>query len=49
LLDDDVVIAHSVFGKPLAPEHGGPIRIGDTETLCVEKRQMAQGHRISRK
>lgn len=27
LLDDDVVIAHSVFGKPLAHEHGGPVRL----------------------
>ncbi len=27
LLDDDVVIAHSVFGTPLAPEHGGPARM----------------------
>lgn len=27
LLDDDVVIAHSVFGRPLAFEHGGPVRM----------------------
>jgi len=27
LLDDDVIIAHSVFGKPLTSEHGGPVRI----------------------
>jgi DMSO/TMAO reductase YedYZ molybdopterin-dependent catalytic subunit len=27
LLDDDVIVAHSVFGKPLAHEHGGPVRI----------------------
>lgn len=27
LLDDDVIIAHSVFGKPLTPEHGGPVRL----------------------
>ncbi len=27
LLDDDVLIAHSVFGKPLAREHGGPVRM----------------------
>jgi DMSO/TMAO reductase YedYZ molybdopterin-dependent catalytic subunit len=27
LLDDDVIIAHSVFGKPLTAEHGGPVRI----------------------
>lgn len=27
LLDDDVIIAHSVLGAPLAPEHGGPARI----------------------
>jgi DMSO/TMAO reductase YedYZ molybdopterin-dependent catalytic subunit len=27
LLDDDVMLAHSVFGKPLAPEHGGPVRL----------------------
>lgn len=27
LLDDDVVIAHSVFGAPLAREHGGPVRL----------------------
>jgi DMSO/TMAO reductase YedYZ molybdopterin-dependent catalytic subunit len=27
LLDDDVLIAHSVMGKPLAAEHGGPVRL----------------------
>lgn len=27
LLDDDVMLAHSVLGKPLAPEHGGPVRL----------------------
>lgn len=27
LLDDDVVIAHSVFGAPLTAEHGGPVRM----------------------
>jgi DMSO/TMAO reductase YedYZ molybdopterin-dependent catalytic subunit len=27
LLDDDVLIAHSVMGKPLTPEHGGPVRM----------------------
>lgn len=27
LLDDDVIIAHSVLGKPLSLEHGGPVRI----------------------
>src|SRR5258706_13484562 len=27
LLDDDVIIAHSVFGKPLPSEHGGPVRV----------------------
>lgn len=27
LLDDDVMLAHSVFGKPLTPEHGGPVRL----------------------
>jgi DMSO/TMAO reductase YedYZ molybdopterin-dependent catalytic subunit len=27
LLDDDVIIAHSVFGKPLTLEHGGPVRL----------------------
>lgn len=27
LLDDDVIIAHSVFGKPLTAEHGGPVRL----------------------
>jgi DMSO/TMAO reductase YedYZ molybdopterin-dependent catalytic subunit len=27
LLDEDVVIAHSVFGAPLAREHGGPVRL----------------------
>ena len=27
LLDDDVIVAHSVFGKPLAAEHGGPVRL----------------------
>lgn len=27
LLDDDVIIAHSVFGKPLTAEHGGPVRM----------------------
>jgi DMSO/TMAO reductase YedYZ molybdopterin-dependent catalytic subunit len=27
LLDDDVLIAHSVLGKPLATEHGGPVRL----------------------
>jgi DMSO/TMAO reductase YedYZ molybdopterin-dependent catalytic subunit len=27
LLDDDVLIAHAVFGKPLTREHGGPARM----------------------
>ncbi len=27
LLDDDVIIAHSVLGAPLASEHGGPVRM----------------------
>jgi DMSO/TMAO reductase YedYZ molybdopterin-dependent catalytic subunit len=27
LLDDDVLIAHSVHGKPLTREHGGPARM----------------------
>ena len=27
LLDDDVIIAHSVLGEPLSLEHGGPVRI----------------------
>ncbi len=27
LLDDDVLLAHSVFGQPLAREHGGPVRM----------------------
>jgi DMSO/TMAO reductase YedYZ molybdopterin-dependent catalytic subunit len=27
LLDDDVLVAHSVFGQPLALEHGGPARL----------------------
>ncbi|MFZ0700032.1 MAG: sulfite oxidase-like oxidoreductase [Thermoplasmata archaeon] len=27
LLDDDVLIAHSADGAPLAPEHGGPVRM----------------------
>lgn len=27
LLDDDVLIAHSVDGAPLAAEHGGPVRM----------------------
>ncbi len=27
LLDDDVLIAHSVLGEPLTVEHGGPARI----------------------
>lgn len=27
LLDDDVIIAHSVLGAPLTPAHGGPVRI----------------------
>ena len=27
LLDDDVIIAHSVHGKPLTAEHGGPVRM----------------------
>lgn len=27
LLDDDVIIAHSALGKPLAREHGGPVRL----------------------
>ena len=27
LLDEDVVIAHSVLGKPLTQEHGGPVRM----------------------
>ena len=27
LLDDDVIIAHSVFGYPLTTAHGGPVRI----------------------
>jgi DMSO/TMAO reductase YedYZ molybdopterin-dependent catalytic subunit len=27
LLDDDVIIAHSVLGQPLTKEHGGPVRM----------------------
>lgn len=27
LLDDDVIIAHSVLGAPLSAEHGGPVRL----------------------
>lgn len=27
LLDDDVLLAHTVFGKPLSTEHGGPVRM----------------------
>jgi DMSO/TMAO reductase YedYZ molybdopterin-dependent catalytic subunit len=27
LLDDDVLIAHSVLGEPLTREHGGPVRM----------------------
>jgi len=27
LLDNDVIIAHSVFGAPLTLEHGGPVRM----------------------
>lgn len=27
LLDDDVIIAHSVLGAPLEPKHGGPVRM----------------------
>ena len=27
LLDDDVVVAHSVLGRPLEREHGGPVRL----------------------
>ncbi len=27
LLDEDVILAHGVFGRPLAPVHGGPVRL----------------------
>lgn len=27
LLDDDVIVAHSVLGQPLTEEHGGPVRL----------------------
>lgn len=27
LLDDDVVLAHGVLGRPLETEHGGPVRL----------------------
>ena len=27
LLDDDVLLAHMVLGKPLTAEHGGPVRL----------------------
>jgi DMSO/TMAO reductase YedYZ molybdopterin-dependent catalytic subunit len=27
LLDDDVIIAHSVLGAPLTSDHGGPVRL----------------------
>ena len=27
LLDDDVIIAHSVLGAPLSADHGGPVRL----------------------
>jgi len=27
LLDDDVIIAHSVLGHPLSADHGGPVRL----------------------
>jgi len=26
-LKDDVLLAHTVFGEPLPPEHGGPVRV----------------------
>ncbi len=37
LLDDDVLIAHQVFGQPLTREHGGPAR------LIVPKRYAWKG------
>lgn len=37
LLDDDVLVAHSVLGKPLTIEHGGPAR------LIVPKRYAWKG------
>jgi DMSO/TMAO reductase YedYZ molybdopterin-dependent catalytic subunit len=27
LLDDDVLVVHSVLGRPLSAEHGGPVRL----------------------
>lgn len=27
LMDDDVLLAHGLGGKPLPPEHGGPLRL----------------------
>jgi len=27
LLDEDVILAHGVSGRPLAPDHGGPVRL----------------------
>ena len=27
LLDDDVLLAYGLDGKPLRPEHGGPLRL----------------------
>ncbi len=27
MLDGDVIVAHSVLGKPLTREHGGPVRM----------------------
>ena len=47
LLDDDVLIAHSVFAAPLSIDHGWPAH-GGAEALCVERCQMDFSDRISR-
>lgn len=47
LLDDDVLIAHSVFAAPLSIDHGWPAH-GGAEALCVEGCQMDFSDRISR-
>ena len=35
MLDDDVIVAHHVFNKPLENEHGGPVRLVVPKRLAL--------------
>lgn len=43
LLDDDVVIAHTVLGQPLTREHGGPVRMVVPKRYAWKSAKWLQG------